>query len=39
MAAIEAHQSDGSEAYDVVSNFNRLWDSDKQDLLNFLRSL
>jgi CxxC motif-containing protein (DUF1111 family) len=39
MAAIEAHQSDGSEAYEVVSNFNRLWDSDKQDLLNFLRSL
>jgi CxxC motif-containing protein (DUF1111 family) len=39
MAAIQAHQSSGSEAYDVVSNFNRLWDSDKQDLLNFLRSL
>jgi CxxC motif-containing protein (DUF1111 family) len=39
MGAIQAHQSSGSEAYDVISNFNRLWDGDKQDLLNFLRSL
>jgi CxxC motif-containing protein (DUF1111 family) len=39
MSAIQAHQSSGSEAYYVISNFNRLSDGDKQDLLNFLRSL
>ena len=43
--AIKAHRSDGntkfgpSEANKVIDNYNRLSDSDKQDLLNFLRSL
>jgi CxxC motif-containing protein (DUF1111 family) len=37
--AIRAHQSSGSEANAVVSNYSRLRDSDEQDLLNFLRSL
>jgi CxxC motif-containing protein (DUF1111 family) len=37
--AIREHQSTGSEANAVVTNFNRLRESDKQDLLNFLRSL
>jgi CxxC motif-containing protein (DUF1111 family) len=39
MTAIRAHQSDGSEANGVVNNFNQLNEGDKQDLLNFLRSL
>ena len=38
-AALLAHQSDGSEANGVIGQFNRLPDSDQQDLLNFLRSL
>jgi CxxC motif-containing protein (DUF1111 family) len=43
--AIKAHQSAGntkfgpSEANRVIDNYNRLSDSDQQDLLNFLRSL
>ena len=43
--AIRAHRSDGnskfkaSEANAVIGKFNRLDDRDKQDLLNFLRSL
>ena len=37
--AIRAHASSGSEANAVVSNYYRLRESDKQDLLNFLRSL
>jgi CxxC motif-containing protein (DUF1111 family) len=37
--AIAAHQSRGSEANEVVSRFRRLPDRDKQDLVNFLRSL
>jgi CxxC motif-containing protein (DUF1111 family) len=43
--AIKAHRSDGnskfgpSEANKVIDNYNRLSDSDQQDLLNFLRSL
>jgi CxxC motif-containing protein (DUF1111 family) len=43
--AIKAHRSDGnskfgpSEANKVIDNYNRLGDSDQQDLLNFLRSL
>jgi CxxC motif-containing protein (DUF1111 family) len=37
--AILAHASDGSEANAVVFLFNQLSDSDKQDLLNYLRSL
>ena len=37
--AIQAHSSSGSEAYKVILNYNRLRASQKQDLLNFLRSL
>jgi CxxC motif-containing protein (DUF1111 family) len=37
--AIRAHASSGSEANGVVSNFINLYERDKQDLLNFLRSL
>jgi CxxC motif-containing protein (DUF1111 family) len=37
--AIMDHASDGSEANAVISNFKLLPLSDKQDLLNFLRSL
>jgi CxxC motif-containing protein (DUF1111 family) len=37
--AIEDHASAGSEANGVVGLFNNLSASDKQDLLNFLRSL
>jgi CxxC motif-containing protein (DUF1111 family) len=44
-AAIQAHQSgsartgDASEANAVVNNFNNLSERQKQDILNFLRSL
>jgi CxxC motif-containing protein (DUF1111 family) len=37
--AIQAHSSSGSEANKVIINYNRLKASQKQDLLNFLRSL
>ena len=37
--AIQAHSSAGSEATKVVNNYNKLKSSQKQDLLNFLRSL
>jgi len=37
--AIREHASDGSEANGVVRRFNDLRESDKQHLLNFLRSL
>ncbi|HVN18214.1 MAG TPA: di-heme oxidoredictase family protein [Dongiaceae bacterium] len=37
--AIQAHSSTGSEATKVVNNYNKLKSSQKQDLLNFLRSL
>jgi CxxC motif-containing protein (DUF1111 family) len=37
--AIEQHASSGSEANAVISNFNELSTQQKQDLLNFLRSL
>ena len=37
--AIQAHSSSGSEAVKVVTNYNKLKASQKQDLLNFLRSL
>ena len=37
--AIQAHASSGSEANSVISLFNGLSDQQKQDLLNFLRSL
>ena len=39
LAAIQAHSSQGSEANSVVSSFRNLGESQKQDLLNFLRSL
>jgi CxxC motif-containing protein (DUF1111 family) len=39
LAAIQAHRSFGSEANGVVRNFNYLGESQKQDVLNFLRSL
>ena len=37
--AIAAHRSSESEANEVIRNFNGLSDSQKQDVLNFLRSL
>ena len=37
--AIREHSSSGSEANGVISNFNNLSETKKQDLLNFLRSL
>jgi CxxC motif-containing protein (DUF1111 family) len=39
LGAIEAHQSNGSEATQVEENFDSLSPSQQQDLLNFLRSL
>lgn len=39
LRAIEAHSSQGSEANTVISIFNGLSDSQKQDMLIFLRSL
>jgi CxxC motif-containing protein (DUF1111 family) len=39
ITAINAHSSTGSEANTVVLNYNALSSTDKQDLLNFLRSL
>jgi CxxC motif-containing protein (DUF1111 family) len=39
LQAIEAHASRGSEATQVEQNFDVLTPSQKQDLLNFLRSL
>jgi len=39
LQAIEDHASQGSEANGVISIFNSLSESQKQDLLNFLRSL
>jgi CxxC motif-containing protein (DUF1111 family) len=37
--AIQAHSSSGSEANRVINQFNNLSTSQKQELLNFLRSL
>lgn len=37
--AIEEHKSPGSEADRVIDRYNRLKPKDKQDLINFLRSL
>ena len=37
--AIQQHRSNGSEANEVARRFNDLRESQKQDLLNFLRSL
>jgi CxxC motif-containing protein (DUF1111 family) len=39
LEAIAAHQSRESEANGVIQNFNDLSDAQKQDVLNFLRSL
>jgi len=39
LQAIEAHASQGSEANTVIRIFNGLSENQKQDLLNFLRSL
>jgi CxxC motif-containing protein (DUF1111 family) len=39
LTAIESHSSPGSEANAVISLFDALDDKQKQDLLNFLRSL
>jgi CxxC motif-containing protein (DUF1111 family) len=39
LRAIEAHQSNGSEATQVEENFDSLSPTQKQNLLNFLRSL
>ena len=39
LAAIRAHQSIGSEANGVIGAFQNLSENQKQDLLNFLRSL
>ncbi|MBV8804504.1 MAG: hypothetical protein JO042_05645, partial [Sinobacteraceae bacterium] len=39
LVAIRDHASSGSEASQVVTNFNMLTASNQQDLLNFLRSL
>ena len=37
--AIEDHKSLGSEADRVIDHFNRLNTQEKQDIINFLRSL
>ncbi|HEV3038306.1 MAG TPA: di-heme oxidoredictase family protein [Candidatus Angelobacter sp.] len=39
LAVIQAHESSGSEANQVEENFDMLSASQKQDVLNFLRSL
>jgi CxxC motif-containing protein (DUF1111 family) len=39
LQAIQAHSSSGSEANAVIARFNALSQQQKQDLLNFLRSL
>jgi CxxC motif-containing protein (DUF1111 family) len=39
LRAIQQHSSNGSEANGVISRFNNLREGDKQDILNFLRSL
>jgi CxxC motif-containing protein (DUF1111 family) len=39
LAAIQAHSSSGSEASGSIARFNALSGSDRQDILNFLRSL
>jgi CxxC motif-containing protein (DUF1111 family) len=39
LEAIKEHASSGSEANGVISNFRQLSPQQKQDLLNFLRSL
>jgi CxxC motif-containing protein (DUF1111 family) len=39
VAAIQSHQSFGSEANAIVQRFSALSSTQQQDLLNFLRSL
>jgi CxxC motif-containing protein (DUF1111 family) len=39
ITAITQHASSGSEANSVISNYNALTATQKQNLLNFLRSL
>ena len=39
LSAVQAHEGNGSEANQVEANFDSLSASQKQDLLNFLRSL
>jgi len=39
LTAIQAHSSTGSEANTVINRFNALTTQQKQDILNFLRSL
>ena len=39
LTAIQAHESQGSEANGVIQRFNNLSDQHQQDILNFLRSL
>jgi len=39
LQAIQAHASDGSEANQVIHRYNNLTQSQKQDVINFLRSL
>ena len=39
LEVIRKHESPGSEANGVISRFHALSETDKQDLLNFLRSL
>ena len=39
LQAIQQHSSSGSEASGVLWSFNRLAEWQKQDMLNFLRSL
>jgi hypothetical protein len=39
VAAIQAHESQGSEASMAVRQFNKLSVGSQQDVLNFLRSL
>ncbi len=39
VAAVEAHKSPGSEANKVIDRFNRLTARERQDIVNFLRSL
>jgi CxxC motif-containing protein (DUF1111 family) len=37
--AIRDHQSDGSEANQVIKNFTRLTTQEQQEVIDFLRSL
>jgi CxxC motif-containing protein (DUF1111 family) len=39
VTAIEGHASSGSEANQVIRNFNMLSTTEQQNLLNFLRNL